>query len=225
MKRLVMAIGVYLLASGIPVWGQSVSTVSARQQAEAAADKARADEAAAKAREAEREAIRQQISPNVFLDLQNSLSSLPTLPTPYAQVTTSRGGYNVVLNTSRTNDPLSSLQVAPGTWWNNADTATRLNLTKDQQKKMDDIFQQFRLTLIDLNAALSKEELIMDPLIASERLDEVKILAQIDRIAQARAELEKANSRMLLAIRQSLTMEQWTKIQSSPGTFRVAPRR
>ena len=137
---------------------------------------------------------------------------------------TSRGGYNVVLNTSRTKDPLSALQVAPGTWWNNADTATRLNLTKDQQKKMDDIFQQFRLTLIDLNAALSKEELIMDPLIAAERLDEVKILAQIDRIAQARAELEKANSRMLLAIRQSLTMEQWTKIQSSPGTFR-APRR
>jgi Spy/CpxP family protein refolding chaperone len=116
--------------------------------------------------------------------------------------------------------------VAPGTWWNNADTATRLNLTKEQQRKMDEIFQQFRLTLIDLNAALSKEELIMDPLIAAERLDEVKILAQIDRIAQSRAELEKANSRMLLAIRQSLTMEQWTKIQSSPGTFRVvAPRR
>jgi Spy/CpxP family protein refolding chaperone len=126
-----------------------------------------------------------------------------------------------VLNSTRTNDPLAALQVAPGTWWNNPEMVTRLGLTKEQQKKMDDIFQQFRLTLIDMNAALSKEELIMDPLIAAERLDEVKILAQIDRIAQARAELEKANSRMLLAIRQSLTMEQWTKIQSSPNTYRV----
>ena len=90
---------------------------------------------------------------------------------------------------------------------------------------MDDIFQQFRLTLIDLNASLSKEELIMAPLIGAERLDEVKILAQIDRIAQARAELEKANSRMLLAIRQSLTMEQWTKIESSPAIFRVVSPR
>jgi Spy/CpxP family protein refolding chaperone len=208
----------------MPVWAQSVTAVTAaRQQADAAAAKAQADEAAAKAREAEREAVRQQISPNLFLDLQNSLN----VKTPFSQVTTSRGGgYNLVVNTSRTNDPLSALQVAPGTWWNNSDTATRLNLTKEQQKKMDDIFQQFRLTLIDLNASLSKEELIMDPLIAAERLDEVKILAQIDRIAQARAELEKANSRMLLAIRQSLTMEQWTKIQTSPGTFRVvAPRR
>jgi Spy/CpxP family protein refolding chaperone len=231
MKRLVMAIGVWLLVSGIPAWGQSVSALTVRQQADAATAKAQSDAAAAKAqsdaaaarlREAERAAARQEIIPNLSVELQNSLNNLPT---PFAQVT-SRGGYNVVLNTSRTNDPLSALQVAPGTWWNNADTATRLNLTKDQQKKMDDIFQQFRLTLIDLNAALSKEELIMDPLIAAERLDEVKILAQIDRIAQARAELEKANSRMLLAIRQSLTMEQWTKIQASPGTFRVgAPRR
>jgi hypothetical protein len=32
-----------------------------------------------------------------------------------------------------------------------------------------------------------------------DHLDEVKVLPQIDRIAQARAELEKANARMLLA--------------------------
>jgi len=220
MKRVGIALGIWLLTSGMPVWGQSVTAVVARQQADEAAAKARADEAKAKARETEREALR-QISPNVFLDLQNSLN-LPNLPTPFAQVTPSRvGGYNLQVNTGRTKDPLAALQVAPGTWWNNSDMVTRLNLTKDQQKKMDDIFQQFRLTLIDLNASLSKEELIMDPLIAAERLDEVKILAQIDRIAQARAELEKANSRMLLAIRQSLTMEQWTKIQSSPNTYRV----
>ena len=222
MKRLGMAIGIWMLTSGMPVWAQSVTAVTAaRQQADAAAAKAQADEAAAKAREAEREALRQQISPNLLLDLQH----LPNLATPFVQVTPSRGGYNLQINNSRANDPLAALQVAPGTWWNNTDTATRLNLTKDQQKKMDDIFQQFRLTLIDLNAALSKEELIMDPLIAAERLDEVKILAQIDRVAQARAELEKANSRMLLAIRQSLTMEQGTKLQSSPGTYRVTGAR
>src|SRR5262249_49749738 len=133
-------------------------------------------------------------------------------------------GTNITLNNllSKNNDPISALQVAPGTWWNVADTATRYGITKDQQKKMDDIFQQFRLKLIDLNAALSKEELIMTPLIEAERMDETKILAQIDRIAQARAELEKANSRMLLGIRQSLTMEQWAKIQATPAYNRGA---
>jgi Spy/CpxP family protein refolding chaperone len=202
-----------MLTLSVPSWGQSITTtVTARQHSEESARAARqqADEAAARARESERTTVK-------LLDLQNSLNQ----PTPFVQVTPSRvTGYNVQVNKGRTNDPLAALQVAPGTWWNNSEMVTRLNLTKEQQKKMDDIFQQFRLTLIDLNAALSKEELIMDPLIAAERLDEVKILAQIDRIAQARAELEKANSRMLLAIRQSLTMEQWAKIQASPNTYR-----
>jgi Spy/CpxP family protein refolding chaperone len=220
MRNVAIALGIWMLTLSVPSWGQSITTtVTARQQSEESAKAARqqADEAAAKAREAERTALRQQVSPNTLWDIQNSLSQA----TPFPTVATARGGgYNVVVNTGRTNDPLAALQVAPGTWWNNPDMVTRLNLTKDQQKKMDDIFQQFRLTLIDLNASLSKEELIMDPLIAAERLDEVKILTQIDRIAQARAELEKANSRMLLAIRQSLTMEQWAKIQSSPNTYR-----
>ena len=123
MKRLVMAIGVWLLVSGIPAWGQSVSAVTTRTQADAATAKAQADAAATKAqvdataarlREVERAAARQEIIPNLSVELQNSLSNLQT---PFAQVT-SRGGYNVVLNTSRTKDPLSALQVAPGTWWN-----------------------------------------------------------------------------------------------------------
>ncbi len=44
--------------------------------------------------------------------------------------------------------------------------------------------------------------------------DEAQVLGQIDRIAQARAELEKANARMLLAFRGVLTLEQWKKLQA-----------
>ena len=44
--------------------------------------------------------------------------------------------------------------------------------------------------------------------------DEGKLLAQIDRVAQARAELEKANARMLLGIRRELTHEQWLKLEA-----------
>ena len=51
--------------------------------------------------------------------------------------------------------------------------------------------------------------------------DEPKILAQIDRVAQARAELEKANARLLLGIRRVLTPDQWKKLQAdTPGAGR-----
>jgi len=101
-----------------------------------------------------------------------------------------------------------------GKWWDDPQTAQKIGLTADQQKKMDDIMQQNRLKLIDLNANLQKQQTIMQPLIEAEQPDEGKILAQIDAIAQARAELEKANARMLLGIRQVLTPDQWTKLKA-----------
>jgi len=107
---------------------------------------------------------------------------------------------------------------APGRWWNHPEMARKLGLTADQQKKMDDIFQQSRLRLIDLNASLQREETIMQPLMEADQPDEAKILEQIDKVAQARAELEKANARMLLGIRRTLTLDQWKKLQAEgPG--------
>ena len=97
-------------------------------------------------------------------------------------------------------------------WWDNPSTAREVGLSADQIKKMDDVFTQYRIKLIDLNGALEKEEIIMEPLVSAEQIDEGKMATQIDRIAQARAELEKANGRMLLAIRKQLTTEQWAKL-------------
>jgi Spy/CpxP family protein refolding chaperone len=102
----------------------------------------------------------------------------------------------------------------PGRWWDDPEFVKRFGLSEDQQKKMDEIFNTNRLKLIDLFAAVQKEEAIMEPLVAADPPDENKLLAQIDRVAQARAELEKANARMLLGIRRQLTHEQWLKLQA-----------
>ena len=109
-----------------------------------------------------------------------------------------------------------ALGVPGGKWWTRPEMAQKLGLTADQTKKMDDTFQQYRLKLIDLNASVQREEIIMEPLVAAESPDEAKIVAQIDKVAQARAELEKANARMLLGIRRLLTPEQWNKLKAEP---------
>lgn len=102
----------------------------------------------------------------------------------------------------------------PGRWWNDPEMAMRVGLSSEQIKKMDDVFTANRLKLIDRFAAVQKEETIMEPLVAADPPDESKLLAQIDKVAQARAELEKANARMLLELRGQLTHEQWVKLQS-----------
>jgi Spy/CpxP family protein refolding chaperone len=110
--------------------------------------------------------------------------------------------------------PPQGLHMPPGMWWTNPTVIQKINLTTDQQKKIADTFQQYRLKLIDADAAVRREETIMDPLLQSETPEDAKILAQIDKVAQARAELEKTNARMLLGIRHVLTPEQWKTLQS-----------
>jgi Spy/CpxP family protein refolding chaperone len=101
-----------------------------------------------------------------------------------------------------------------GRWWDNPEMAKQLNLSTEQRRKMDDIFQQQRVKLIDLHAAVAREEATLDPLMQAAQPDDSKILPQIDRIAQARAELEKADARLQLALRHVLTPEQWETLQS-----------
>jgi hypothetical protein len=120
--------------------------------------------------------------------------------------------------------PLTSLQATvKGAFWRNPEWISMLDLSVDQQKRMDDIFQQYRLKLIDLNASLQKEELILEPLLGGTKPSteaEAKIMSQVDRIAEARAELEKANSRMLVNILQVLNTDQWSKL---PMPARIKP--
>jgi Spy/CpxP family protein refolding chaperone len=101
-----------------------------------------------------------------------------------------------------------------GRWWNNPKVVEHLKLTDDQRKTFDGILLQHRETLIDMRANLEKAELAMEPLMRDDQPNEAKILSQIDKVAQARAELEKANARYLLAIRNKLTPEQWKLVEA-----------
>ena len=102
-----------------------------------------------------------------------------------------------------------------GRWWNSPKMVEKLNLTDDQRKSMDATFLAHRETLIDLRASLEKAELAMEPLMGQDSPNEGQILAQIDRVAQARAELEKANARFLLEIRGKLSPDQWKQLQAN----------
>jgi Spy/CpxP family protein refolding chaperone len=113
--------------------------------------------------------------------------------------------------------------VPPGTWWKNPTTITDLTLTADQQKKLDDLFLQSRISLIHLHASLEEEQLKLEPLLNANPPDQAKTLAQISKIADLRADLEKADAKMLLSLRGVLTADQWTKLQAEQHTRHKEP--
>ena len=109
-----------------------------------------------------------------------------------------------------------------GKWWTNTDLAKKLNLTDQQVQQMEQTYQQNRLKLIDQVAAVQKQEVMLEPMLEADRPDEAQVLAQIDKVAQSRAELEKTHARMLLGIRQVLSAEQWKQLKAEmpPGPMR-----
>ena len=102
-----------------------------------------------------------------------------------------------------------------GRWWNNQPMIDRLKLTEDQRKAMDQILIDHQKELIDKRADVEKAEVDMEPLMQDDQPNESRVLAQIDKVAQARAELEKANARFLLAIRAKLSPDQWKELKAA----------
>ena len=119
----------------------------------------------------------------------------------------------------RHDDGAPGLMLPPGAWWKSTEIAQKIGITPDQQKRIEDIFLQSRVELIDKHAALEKQELMLEPLLSANPIDQGKTLAQINKVADTRAELEKTNAKMLLGIRAVLSADQWTKLQSAHHHF------
>lgn len=96
----------------------------------------------------------------------------------------------------------------PGRWWDDPSFASDLHLTPGQQTRMDAIFAQNKSTLMARFESLRQEERQLGTISRGANIDEHALFAQIDRVSQARAELEKANAHMLLLLRHELTADQ-----------------
>jgi Spy/CpxP family protein refolding chaperone len=103
-----------------------------------------------------------------------------------------------------------------GAWWTNANLVSRLGLTDDQKSKIEKAFENHKQNLSDESTQLDKQEAQLAALLAADPVDHNAVLSQIDRVAQARADLERMNSAMTLEMREVLTAAQWQQLQSQP---------
>ena len=101
----------------------------------------------------------------------------------------------------------------PGRWWDDKHFARQLHLSKDQQQHMDAIFEQNRPSLLKRFEGLKQEEQKMEALTHANSLDENALFAQIERVAQARADLEKANTHLLFQLRNEMDAGQLSQLE------------
>jgi Spy/CpxP family protein refolding chaperone len=89
-----------------------------------------------------------------------------------------------------------------------------LKLRPEQQVHMDAIFEQNRGALVARLETVHQAEAQMEELSRSPAPEESALFAQIDRVAQARAELEKATTHYLLQIRKEMDADQIKRLEN-----------
>jgi hypothetical protein len=101
----------------------------------------------------------------------------------------------------------------PGRWWDDKRYSSSLGINGDQKRRMDSVFEQHRDELVTKYKNLQKAQSSLEKMTKSDHPDQGALFGEIDHVAAARADLEKANTSMLLGIRGEMTPEQIDKLE------------
>ncbi len=99
-----------------------------------------------------------------------------------------------------------------GKWWKRPRIVTLLNLTPEQQERLEEIFSRNRRAFVDLKADVERRQIDVEELVAKKDADEKKTVAAIDALEQARMRLRRQFTLMLLQQKEVLTAAQWQVI-------------
>jgi Spy/CpxP family protein refolding chaperone len=109
-----------------------------------------------------------------------------------------------------------------GKWWHRAEIAQRLDLTREQQQRLDGIFETAADELIDSKAGVKKLEVSLRGELDRSPLRRAEIQRIATQLSAVRAKLFERELMMLVDMRSVLDDGQWerlleTEMQPPPG--------
>jgi Spy/CpxP family protein refolding chaperone len=104
--------------------------------------------------------------------------------------------------------PGGSLGKHHGKFWKKEKVREKLEMNDDEVRTLEQIFARHQQKLIDLEADVEQVKGRLDALLADDRSDDGQVLAEVDALEHARANLGKARVTMLLEMRRVLTPAQ-----------------
>jgi hypothetical protein len=108
-------------------------------------------------------------------------------------------------------------------WWKDPSLVQKLQISDDQVQKLEKIVQDQQIQEIDLRADLEKQYALLRFQMETDPPNEAQVLAQIDKVTQARVRLEKSRVERLLATRRVLTAEQARMLRDLRGKAPLPP--
>jgi Spy/CpxP family protein refolding chaperone len=105
-------------------------------------------------------------------------------------------------------------QLPPGKWWRRPDIVQKLNLTDEQQDKLEAIFRSTAPDLIDLKAEVDKENIALRGELDRSQFDRAAIHRIAVRLNDARGKLFDRTLSMLVDMRAVLNDPQWNRMRN-----------
>lgn len=109
----------------------------------------------------------------------------------------------------------SAIDLPPGKWWRRPEIIQRLNLTDDQQTRLEAISVKSANELIDLKAEVEKANVAMRAELDQAQLNREAIRRAAMRLNDARARLFERELMMLVDMRGVLNDMQWNQMRQA----------
>jgi Spy/CpxP family protein refolding chaperone len=102
--------------------------------------------------------------------------------------------------------------------------AVELGLDADQRKAITDAVYQANSAKVDIDARVEKARLELRHLLGADTLDEKAVTKAVDALNAAEGDLRRNRVALILAVRKSVTPEQWQKLVEMRQERRAARR-
>jgi hypothetical protein len=99
----------------------------------------------------------------------------------------------------------------PGKWWQRPEVIQQLQLTNDQQNRLDEIFRGAANELIDAKAAVEKLQVAIRGELDRPQIRRAELQRIAAQLSAARGKLFERELMMLVDMRAVLNDQQWTK--------------
>jgi len=105
-------------------------------------------------------------------------------------------------------------QMPPGKWWRREEVARQLELTRDQQDKLDEVFRNAANGLIDARADVEKLQIALRGELDRVQLRRQELMRVAGQLTVAKGKLFERELMMLADMRGILNDEQWNRLRT-----------
>jgi Spy/CpxP family protein refolding chaperone len=109
---------------------------------------------------------------------------------------------------------LAQANLPPGKWWRRPDIVQILNLSEEQQEKLETIFRNASSDLIDLRGEVEKQNINLRGELDQQQLDRAVIRKDAQKLSEARGRLFERELAMLVDMRAVLNDSQWNRMRN-----------